>query len=83
MDLCYRVTRAFAAAGCDLIDVSTGQTVADAQSIASSLKTERCFSDEEVQAALGAAGFAVELIEPWTPMPDDVPGKTWVVARRS
>jgi SAM-dependent methyltransferase len=44
---------------------------------------ERCFSDDEIHAALAGAGFAIEMIEPWTPMPDDVPGKTWIVARRS
>jgi len=44
--------------------------------------TERCFTDDEVAAALAAAGFTVEAREPWRPLPDDVPGKTWCVARR-
>jgi SAM-dependent methyltransferase len=44
--------------------------------------TERCFDDDEVTTALAAAGFSVELSEPWCPLPDDVPGKTWWVARK-
>jgi SAM-dependent methyltransferase len=45
--------------------------------------TERCFSDEEIRAALEGAGFSVEASDPWRPLPDDVPGKTWWVARRA
>lgn len=45
--------------------------------------TERCFSDEELHAALTGAGFRVETAEPWSPMAEDLPGKTWVVAVRS
>jgi SAM-dependent methyltransferase len=44
--------------------------------------TERCFSDAEIDAALGSAGFTVLESAPWRPLPDDVPGKTWWVARR-
>jgi SAM-dependent methyltransferase len=44
--------------------------------------TERCFTDAEVDAALAGAGFTVLESAPWRPLPDDVPGKTWWVARR-
>jgi SAM-dependent methyltransferase len=44
--------------------------------------TERCFTDAELDAALAAAGFAVLESAPWRPLPDDVTGKTWWVARR-
>lgn len=44
--------------------------------------TERCYADDEVRAALDAAGFTVEATEPWSPRPNDVPGKTWWIARR-
>jgi SAM-dependent methyltransferase len=44
--------------------------------------TERCYTDEEILAALGAAGLVVETREPWRPLTDDTPGKTWWVARR-
>jgi SAM-dependent methyltransferase len=43
--------------------------------------TERCFSDDELRQALEPA-FTVELCTPWSPLPDDVAGKTWWVARR-
>jgi SAM-dependent methyltransferase len=42
---------------------------------------ERCFPDDEIRAALDGAGFSVEDSAPWSPLPDDVPGKTWWVAR--
>jgi SAM-dependent methyltransferase len=44
--------------------------------------TERCFEDAEVAGSLEAAGLSVELVEPWKPLHDDIPGKTWWVARR-
>jgi hypothetical protein len=44
--------------------------------------TERCFSGDEIHTALERAGFAALASEPWCPLPDDVPGKSWWVARR-
>lgn len=43
---------------------------------------ERCFDDAHVLGALKDAGFTVEGAEPWSPLPGDVAGKTWWVARR-
>lgn len=43
---------------------------------------ERCFDDDEVEAALTTTGFTVLTREPWSPMPGDPPGKTWWVAQR-
>jgi SAM-dependent methyltransferase len=62
------------AEGCAVIE-RRGQTTRTAV-------TERCFTDGELDAALTAAGFAVLESAPWRPLPDDVPGKTWWVARR-
>ena len=43
---------------------------------------ERCFSPDEIAAALAAAGLTVEREVPWSFAPDAVAGKTWYVARR-
>jgi SAM-dependent methyltransferase len=44
--------------------------------------SERCYPEEQIRAALAAAGFTVEVCAPWRPLTDDIPGKTWWVARR-
>jgi SAM-dependent methyltransferase len=44
--------------------------------------TERCYEEAEVRDALERAGFSILASDPWRPMPGDVPGKTWWIARR-
>jgi SAM-dependent methyltransferase len=43
---------------------------------------ERCFSPDEIAAALAGAGLTLERAEPWVVAPASVAGKTWYVARR-
>jgi SAM-dependent methyltransferase len=45
--------------------------------------TERCFTEEAVRTALGAAGLSVVSTDRWSPFEIDAPGKTWVVCRKS
>jgi SAM-dependent methyltransferase len=42
--------------------------------------SERAFSEADVRAALEKNGLTVAACEPWRPLTDDVPGKTWWVA---
>jgi SAM-dependent methyltransferase len=44
--------------------------------------TERALEEDEVRATLEGSGLHVEVCEPWRPLPRDVPGKTWWVARK-
>jgi len=45
--------------------------------------TQRCFGQRDVEAALVAAGFAPEVVAPWSPMKKDSPSKLWFVARKA
>jgi SAM-dependent methyltransferase len=44
---------------------------------------ERCFAEEEIHAALGAAGLHVVASDRWSPFEIDASGKTWVVSLKS
>lgn len=41
---------------------------------------ERCFTETEVEGALRAAGFVLEVAAPWSAVNPDSPSKTWFVA---
>jgi len=43
---------------------------------------ERCFAEAEWRAALDGAGLDLVSATPWIPIPDDAPGKTWVISAK-
>jgi SAM-dependent methyltransferase len=55
--------------------------VEDRDQRANASLTERCFSADEIRAAMIAAGFEVLVEEPWSPFDIDAPGKTWWIGR--
>jgi SAM-dependent methyltransferase len=44
--------------------------------------TQRCFAEGDVEAALAAAGFAPEVVAPWSPIKKNSPSKLWFVATK-
>ena len=44
--------------------------------------TQRCFSEADVEAALRDAGFAPEIVAPWSPIKKNSPSKLWFVATK-
>jgi len=43
---------------------------------------ERCFAEEEWRAALDGAGLDLLSAAPWSPIPDDAVGKTWIISAK-
>src|SRR5262249_8792888 len=79
-DDAVEVARAFADAGCDLIDVSTGQTVADAQPVFGRMSQSLCPDRTRTEPSLGTmpAG-AIPPADGATPIP--AAGRPDLVAR--
>ena len=44
--------------------------------------TQRCFDERDVETALLAAGFAPEIVAPWSPIKKNSPSKLWFVAAK-
>ena len=67
-------------------DEATGTATADTTIVRAGMAvshtmTERCFDDDQIAAALAAAGLDIEAREAWAPFADEIAGKTWWQAR--
>ena len=57
-------------------------TIENAGSKRAFVLTQRCFAEGDVEAALVAAGFAPEIVAPWSPIKKGSPSKLWFVATK-